>query len=38
MNLLPPKSLEIGHEDIEFLRRAFEEGKIEGITWRGPGA
>lgn len=36
LGLLPPKSLSVTTDQIEFMRRAFEEGEIEGITWQRP--
>jgi hypothetical protein len=36
IDLLPPKSLLVTPEQLEFMRRAFEDGEIKGIRWEHP--
>jgi hypothetical protein len=33
IDLLPPRQLTITLEQLEFMRQAFEEGNVPGITW-----
>jgi hypothetical protein len=33
IDLLPPRELAVTHEDLGFMRQAFEAGSVAGITW-----
>ena len=33
IDLLPPRELAVTHEDLSFMRQAFEAGSVAGITW-----
>jgi hypothetical protein len=38
VSLLPPRSVGVSLEQLELMRRAFEEGSIEGISWQRAGS
>jgi hypothetical protein len=33
IDFLPPRELAVTHEDLSFMRQAFEKGSVAGVTW-----